>query len=250
MMFKIYIKFFPQIYCSAKFLRQLLATCCVVFSTEVLSEVNFENYDDDGVTEDFDDIDPDESKDMPEIEADQDDLRQDRKNGVGLSLGEVLPYTTLLLEYHRNLDSMTSVFFAFGRGSLNSSLQEEGEDLVLNKVSSVASEVGYTRWISQNFPVAASGLVSVIRAEGSLIGSDSSKGRHRSDSLGLGGDLRVQTFFENGFWLKWSLISFRYLRVVSESHSNFSRAQLAASRGRFSGLKILGITNITAGYAW
>ena len=249
-MFKIYSKFFPQIDCSTKFLRHLLAIFCMVFSTEVLSEVNFENYDDDGVTEDFDDVDADESTEMPEIEADQDDLRQDRKNGVGLSVGEVLPYTTLLLEYHRNMDAMTSIFLAFGRGSLNSSLQEEGEDLVLNKVSSLAGEFGYTRWISQTFPVAATGLFSVVRAEGSLIGPETSGGRHRTDSLGLGGDLRVQTFFENGFWLKWSLISFRYLRVVAESHSNFSKAQLAASRGRFSGLKILGITNITVGYAW
>jgi hypothetical protein len=228
----------------------LLAISCLVFSSEALAEVNFENYDNDGVTEDFDAADQGESSEMPEIEADQDDLRQDRKNGLGLSVGEVLPYTTLLAEYHRNVDTMTTVFFAFGQGAFNSSLQEEGEVLAINKVSSLASEIGYTKWISQTFPVALSGLVSMTRANGSLVGVDSAKGRHRIDSLGLGGDVRVQTFFENGFWLKWSLISLRYLRVIAESHSSFSKSQLATSRGRFSGFKILGITNITVGYSW
>lgn len=210
---------------------------------------DFENFDEEDATVDFNATDgADEG--MPDIEAEQDDIRTEKTNGIGVSIGEMLPYTTILFEYYRNIDPATAVFFAVGRGALNSSLQEEGEDLALNKISTFASEIGYAKWFSQSFPVAATGLVSFIRSDGSITGQDIKKGKHRLDSLGLGGDLRLHTFFENGFWLKWSLISFRYLRVISETHSNYSSSQLTSSRQRFSNFKILGVTNITIGYAW
>jgi len=145
---------------------------------------------------------------------------------------------------------MTSIFLAFGRGLLNSTLQEEGEGLSTSRVSTVATEIGYTRWLSTTFPIATSGLLSFIRANGRLTSPDQANGHHEVSSLGLGVDLRMQTFFENGFWLNWTLLSMRYLRPVLEVHSNYSGAKIEASRNRFSGLKFLGITNVTVGYAW
>lgn len=233
--------------------RRLARTMAIVgiflMSSLSFAENDFENFDEEGAVDDFNETDGADDE-MPDIEAEQDDIRMEKTNGIGVSIGEMLPYTTLLFEYYRNIDPATAIFFAVGRGALNSSLQEEGEDLALNKISTFASEIGYAKWFSQSFPVAATGLASFIRSDGSITGQGIKTGQHRMDSLGLGGDLRLHTFFENGFWLKWSLISFRYLRVISETHSNYSSSQLTSSRQRFSKFKILGVTNITIGYAW
>ena len=243
-------KFFPSICRQSSVFYCLLAAGSLTVPTRTLAEVVFDNQDEAGSVDGFEDASITEAVEMPEIEAEQDDLRQDRKNGLGFSVGEVFPYTTIALEYHRNLSATTAVFFVFGRGALNSNLQAEGEDLALNKVTTSAYEVGYIKWVSQAFPLALSGFVNIVRADGSLVSTEASRGRHRIDSIGLGSDIRVQTLFENGFWLKWSLLSLRYLRPIAESHSNFPTAQLSTSRGRFAGLKILGVTNVTIGYAW
>jgi hypothetical protein len=75
-------------------------------------------------------------------------------------------------------------------------------------------------------------------------------GRYHLNTLGVGADLQLETFFENRLWLKWVLFSGRYFRVVKGDYSGMTGAQMEVVRDSFNGLKLVGVTNLTVGYSW
>lgn len=231
----------------------ILVFCFVIESlsvTPVFAAADFQNLDQSEDSSNFEELPDESSSPMPEIEAEQHDLRLDRPNGLGLGVGALMPYVSVLVEYQRGLDTHSGFFGALGRGLLKSTSQESGEQLVTNRLKTSAADAGYIWWPSKNFPFAVTGLLGLMRADGEVESSESSTGQYKLVSLGVGLDIRVQNIFENGFFLKWVLLSARHMRVISEQHSDVSRAKLASTRDRFSGLKLLGITNLTIGYMW
>lgn len=226
------------------------------FSTLILHEsdasaaADFESFDESDVTGESSDQNADELNAMPEIDAEQHDLRLERRNASAMSLGEVMPLVSLALEYQRHLTESRSVFITAGTGSLTSTSQDAGGNAISNKLNTRAIEFGHMWWTSKSFPIALSAFVTAVSGEGVTLGSDAPRGRYNVSALGAGGDFKMETLFENGFWLKWSLISLRYLRPLSETHSSVESKNLTSIRSRFLGFKIVGITNITVGYAW
>lgn len=220
------------------------------YETDSHAAVEFETFDESDVANESSEQNADELNAMPEIEAEQHDLRLERRNASGISLGEVMPLVSLAIEYQRHLTDSRSIFVTAGTGSLTSTAQYAGEAATSNKMNARVIEVGHMWWTSKSFPIALSAFVTGLSGDAVAIGTDASRGRYNVTALGAGGDFKMETLFENGFWLKWSLISLRYLKPVSESHKNVALKNLSSMRTRFYGLKLVGITNLTVGYAW
>lgn len=217
---------------------------------EARAAVEFETFDESDVSGESSEQNVDELSSMPEIEAEQHDLRLERRRALGVSLGEVMPAVSFAMEYQRHISEHRSVFITLGTGSLTSSSQNEGDDATSNKLNTSAIECGHMWWTSKSFPVASSAFMTAASGDGIAIGTDAPKGRYHVLAVGAGADFKMETLFENGFWLKWSLISLRYLKPVSESHSNIASKNISSMRSRFFGLKLVGITNLAVGYAW
>ena len=222
----------------------------VLHESDASAAADFETFDESDVTGESSNQSADELSAMPEIEAEQHDLRLERRNAIGMSLGEVMPLVSLAVEYQRHLTDNRSLFITVGTGSLTSTSQDSGGDAISNKLNTRAIDLGHMWWTSKSFPIASSAFVTAVSGEGVTLGADVPRGRYNVSALGAGGDFKMETLFENGFWLKWSLISLRYLRPLTETHSGIESKNLTSIRSRFLGFKIVGITNITVGYAW
>lgn len=233
------------------FISVFLSFFTLVFhESDANAAADFETFDDSDVTGESSDQNTDELSAMPEIDAEQHDLRLERRNASGMSLGEVMPLVSLALEYQRHLTESRSVFISAGTGSLTSTSQDAAGNTISNKLNTKAIEFGHMWWTSKSFPIASSAFVTAVSGEGVTLGSGAPRGRYNVSAIGAGGDFKMETLFENGFWLKWSLMSLRYLRPISEAHSSVDSKNLTSIRSRFLGFKIVGITNITVGYAW
>lgn len=220
------------------------------YASDARAAVEFETFDESDVTGESSEQNGDELNAMPEIEAEQHDLRLERKNASGVSLGEVMPLVSLAVEYQRHLTESRSVFITAGTGSVTSTSQHAGENATSNKLNTRALDLGHMWWTSKSFPIATSAFLTVLSGDVVAIGTDVPRGRYSVSAFGAGGDFKMETLFENGFWLKWSLISLRYLQPIRESHTNMASKNLSSMRSRFFGLKLVGITNLTVGYAW
>jgi len=226
----------------------LLVSINVCFFTSRAAAGDFESVDD---IESFDaDADDDESATMPQLEADQHELRVANQNNIGLGIGESTPYVSLSLEYFRVFDETRAFFIGAGRGASNSTVQKNGDETFSNKVSSSVFQGGLVFWPSRNFPYAVAAALSTGTVSGAVQTRAGDSGRYHLNTLGIGADLQLETFFENRLWLKWVLFSGRYFRVVKGDYSNMTGAQMEVVRDNFNGLKLVGVTNLTVGYSW
>jgi len=228
----------------------VMGIVCVSFGHSLFAAADFENFDEFSVPNDDDEFEDADHTAMPEIESEQHDLRIENQNSLGLSIGESMPHVSLALEYQRNLGLQDGFFLLGGRGASSSTVQESGESPFVNKMSTSALAGGYLWWPSPNFPFATAANVTWLRVDGKMRASGEDTGHYSAQVLGLGADLQLETFFENRFWLKWVVISMNYYKAVTGSHSDISDSRYKTVTKAFSGLKIVGVANITAGYAW
>ena len=226
----------------------LLVSINIDFFASPAAAVDFESVDD---IESFDaESDDDESSVMPQLDADQHELRVANQNNIGLGIGESTPYVSLSLEYFRIFSETRAFFIGAGRGAFSSTFQKNGDETFSNKVSSSVFHGGLVFWPSRNFPYAVAAALSTGSVSGAVQTRAGDSGRYHLNTLGVGADLQLETFFENRLWLKWVLFSGRYFRVVKGDYSGMTGAQMEVVRDSFNGLKIVGVTNLTVGYSW
>jgi hypothetical protein len=226
----------------------LLVSLNIDFFASRAAAVDFESVDE---IESFDSSsDDDESSAMPQLDADQHELRVANQNNLGLGIGESTPYVSLSLEYFRIFNETRAFFIGAGRGAFSSTVQKNGDETFSNKVSSSVFQGGLVFWPSRNFPYAVAAALSTGSVSGAVQTRAGNSGRYHLNTLGVGADLQLETFFENRVWLKWVLFSGRYFRVVKGDYSNMTGAQMEVVRDSFNGLKLVGVTNLTVGYSW
>lgn len=173
-----------------------------------------------------------------------------RRHALGLSLGESKPGLVVGFESLQILTPTVACESSIGLGTRRTTLQKDGEYAFQTTVKTTMVSGGMAWWPSTGFPFALSARAGAGIVKGDVKAAQGSSGRYSLTLGELGSSLSLQSFFENGTWIKWVLLSGHYVRVVDGDYSGMSGTQMSVVRDNISGFKIIGIANLTVGYSW
>jgi hypothetical protein len=201
----------------------------------------------------LEDTDADSSKAEPldsETDMTQYELRQSRPWGLGLGIGETVPGAYVTMSALKIFDIQSGFSCTTGGGYRQTTEQLEGDYAFKNKVKRYLVDGSYLWWPSKNFPFVLSGGVSAGLSDGQVSNSIESSSTYKAYSAGVGGGIEMLTYYENGVWVRWTLISGRYFRLLKASYSKMSDSQIKIVRDDQNGFKVVGVGNLTIGYSW
>lgn len=187
---------------------------------------------------------------MPDLEFEQPELRTNRPFSVGLGLGEVVPGVVTSLVTSHVLDEQQAMELIIGAGNRRSSNQAEGGTSSSNKTLTLLVDGRYLWWLSREFPIEVDAGLSLSRVLGSVSDGEGSSGSYHLYSVGLGAGLGFESVSENGVWFRWTILSGRYVKLFNGHYSGMTSDRMSSVIHDLSGLKLVGVTNLTLGYSW
>jgi hypothetical protein len=178
------------------------------------------------------------------------ETRTAMKMTFGLAVGEFIPGASYGASGLLIQNDVQAIRISAANGKRSYSSQSSSGRPLVRKIQISQIDGGIERWPAAHFPFSFVLAGGVSRVAGEIKDYDGIK---RSFNLGLisvGGEIVLESVFENGVWVRWTLLSGRRYFAVTRGLSNLDAESQSVVADDVTGMKITGFANITLGYAW
>jgi hypothetical protein len=191
----------------------------------------------------------------PDIEAEPGEVRQSRSWAVAASVGESFPGAGAGVVALRTLPERAAWRLGIARGQRRFSGQTATGQVLARDSRAFYVDVGYEVWPAFNFPFVTSLGITLGDIQGKARPAGASSESYRMRTAAVGAEIVIESFFDHhgsdhGFWLRWVLLSGRFVQVISGNYGHLDGEAMSQVRGDHDGIQITGFANISAGYSW
>ena len=184
------------------------------------------------------------------IEEEPGEIRQSLAWALAASVGETFPGAGTGILALKTIHERAAWRLAVARGQRRFSGQSASGQLLSRKSRGTYLDLGYELWPALHFPFVLSSGLTVGDIVGTAVSTGSSRESYRLRTAAFGAEIVMESFFDRGFWLRWVLLSGRYVRVVSGDYGHMDGAAMSQVRRDHDGIQITGFANLSVGYSW